>query len=222
MKNLPADNKAELANDLNRRCRDLDFDADTMTASSVLLPKVVGAASLAKFRPIACLKTWRKLLGYLWLLTLPIIRMATYQTAFVRGAQAIMGAHSLLLAAEKAKEWGQDLFAAQIDLKKAFDHVNRDKALQALKAKGVSSHHLAWMSKMWQEHSLVMKMGGYETQRFKTTRGLPQGAPESPLIFTILIDTVLQNLDENGTELAWGSGWTSGGCRVSRMQTTSC
>ena len=105
-----------------------------------------------------------------------------------------------MLAAEKAREWGQELVVAQIDIKKAFDHVDRERALQALRRKGASRHHLAWLAKMWQEHSLEMKMGGYNTSRFQTTRGLPQGAPESPIVFTILIDMVMEALEEK-----WGS-----------------
>ena len=67
---------------------------------------MVGAATLAEFLPIACLTTMRKLLGCVWLLTLGSIAMATFQTAFVAEAQAIMGVHSLLLAAEKGARMG--------------------------------------------------------------------------------------------------------------------
>ena len=41
------------------------------------------------------------------------------------------------MAAEKAREWVILLFAAHIDLKKVFDHVDRNQALKATKEHGV-------------------------------------------------------------------------------------
>ena len=192
------------ADDMDRRCRNLDFDISTTQAAAVLLPKTLGAHTLDKFRPIACLTAMRKLWGYLWLQSLPRITFGSFQTAFVKGAHPLQGAQSVLTAAEKAREWDIPLFIAQIDLKKAFDHVDREAAHQALREHGVGVHHQAWLAKLWQEHTLEMRLGKYTSQRFTTSRGLPQGAPESPFVFTVLVDTILMRLnskwEKNGGE----------------------
>eukprot|EP00969_Alexandrium_andersonii_P059365 2614429-Alexandrium_andersonii.AAC.1 len=49
---------------------------------AMLLPKVIGASSLAQFRAIACLVTARKILGYLWMQMLPPLRFESFQTGF--------------------------------------------------------------------------------------------------------------------------------------------
>ena len=57
----------------------------------------------------------------------------------------LQGAFSILMAAEEAKEWNAPLFAAQIDCKKAFGHVDGNEALKAMKKHGVGKQHLEWL-----------------------------------------------------------------------------
>lgn len=104
------------------------------------------------------------------------------------------GIFSLTKAAEAAREWDIPIYVAQLDLKKAFDHVDRSAAVDALKLQGASLHTIAWIVKLWMEHSLEMRMGPVTSQRFATTRGLPQGAPESPVVFTIIVEMVMRKL----------------------------
>lgn len=193
---LPAGAFRSFAEDVDRRCHNVDFDASITRAGAVLLPKIINAPSLDKFRPIASLSSTRKLYGYLWLHGLPNIKFASFQTAFVKGAHPLQGVYCLFLAAEKAREWGKPLYAAQIDLRKAFDHVDREAALRALQEHGVGPHLQAWIAKLWADHTLEMRLGCYRSARFSTTRGLPQGAPESPFVFTVLVDSILGRLNK--------------------------
>ena len=109
---------AALATDMVRRCADLDFPEDWMESTAVMAPKVVGATDLSKFRPIACLVTMRKLIGYMWLLALPVLTFATAQTAFIAGSHACMGVHVIQRIAELAREWRVPVYIAQVDLRK--------------------------------------------------------------------------------------------------------
>ena len=106
------------------------------------------------------------------------------------------GVYTLLRAAELAREWGKPLFVAQLDLEKAFDHVRREAAIAALRLQGASLHTIAWISKLWEAHSIEMRMGHVRSKRFETSRGLPQGAPESPVVFTLLAEYVLRGLQQ--------------------------
>jgi hypothetical protein len=54
-----------------------------------------------------------------------------------------------------------------------------------------------------------MRLGHHTSRRFKTTRGLPQGAPESPFVFTVLVDSILMNLNKK-----WQSAGTDYGFRL--------
>ena len=57
----------------------------------VMAPKVVGATCLTKFRPVAGLCAMRKVLGYVWLKSLPPLRYESVQTALVPKTHADAG-----------------------------------------------------------------------------------------------------------------------------------
>ena len=108
-----------LAENLNERCKNLQFDESLTKAAAILLPEEMGAQHLDRFIPIACLTMMRKLVGYLRLMTLGKIKCASFQTAFVKNSHPLQGTYSILMAAEKENEWDIPLIAAQIDLKKS-------------------------------------------------------------------------------------------------------
>ena len=63
-KALPAQAKHTLANFLSDSLRKLEFTEFWFNTFATLLPKIVGAADLSNYRPVASLPTIRKLLGY--------------------------------------------------------------------------------------------------------------------------------------------------------------
>ena len=81
-------------------CWDRPFPEDWLCSLTVMAPKVVGATCLTKFRPIAGLCAMRKVLGDVWLMSLPPLRYDSVQTAFVPKTHADAGLFLLLQAAE--------------------------------------------------------------------------------------------------------------------------
>ena len=94
----------------------LDIPESWGTVGSSLIPKVVGAASLSKLRAIACLPVARKLLGYLWLQMLPKLFFVSFQCGFVAGSHEPNGVYVVKRTAELSKEWGTNLYVAQVVL----------------------------------------------------------------------------------------------------------
>jgi len=105
---LPAVALNKLRAFLNYTFRSLDIQADWSHISASLVPKVVGASSLSKFRPIASLPTVRKLFGYLWMRTLPPLTFFSFQTGFVAKRQAADGVYVLKRAAEAQQRMGRE------------------------------------------------------------------------------------------------------------------
>ena len=118
---------------LDNGCKELQFDDGLTEAATVLLSKETGAQHVDRFRPIACLTTMRKLVGYVWLMTMEKIKRDSFQTAYVNDSHPLQGALSILMAAEEAREWDIPLFAAQVDLKKSFHHVDRNQGRNKMK-----------------------------------------------------------------------------------------
>ena len=71
---------------------------------TIMAPKVVGATCLTKFRPIAGQCAMRKVLGYVWLKSLPPLKYESVHTAFVPKTHADAGLFLPLKAAELSRE----------------------------------------------------------------------------------------------------------------------
>ena len=80
----------------------------------------------------------RKVLGYVLLKSLPPLKCESVQTAFVPKTHADAGLFLLLKAAELSREWQNEIVVVQLDVKKAFDHVDHRAAFKAMKLQGVS------------------------------------------------------------------------------------
>ena len=172
--------------------------------SATLLPKAVGAASLAKYRPVASLPAIRKLLGYIWLMWLPPLTFFSLQTGFVPKSHPATGVFLLKRAAELSREWGQEIFVAQLDLRKAFDRVKHTAAIRALKLRSASIQCIAPRMLM-NLSAMPFVLGGVCSPEVGLERGLPQGAPESPLVFVLITELVLRPLLLNWRQR--GSVW---------------
>ena len=206
LKALPGPALESLAKDFTRRLATLDVQESWTEVKATLIPKIPAAHELKSFRPVSSLSATRKLWGYVWMELLPDLHFDTLQTAFVKGVDAAQGVYSIKRAAELAREWNCPLFAIQIDLKRAFDKISHAAVIKALKRKRVPRQLIAILCKMWSQSTMTAKLGHASSRKIGLHRGVPQGAPESPLIFTCVMDMIL-----SGLQTSWASrglGWS--------------
>ena len=186
-------------------CWDMTFPEDWLCSMTVMAPKVVGATCLTKFRPIAGLCAMRKVLGYVRFMSLPPLKYESVQTAFVPKTHADAGLFLLLQAAELSREWQKEIVVVQMDVKKAFDHVDHRAAFKAMKLQGVSLFSMALIAAIWNGSCMKARLGTVSSNKIRMSRGLRQRAPESPVIFTMIIELVLRDLIKSWItrKLAW-------------------
>ena len=79
-----------------------------------------------------------------------------------------------------------------IDLRKAFDTVDRDRCLEILQEYGVGPKMLHLIKHFWDHAQLTCRASGYYGKPFKSSRGTTQGGPLSPRIFNIIVDAVVR------------------------------
>ena len=184
-------------------CWEMTFSEDWLCSLTVLAPKAVGAACWTMFRPIAGLCAMRNVLGFVWLMSLPPLRCESVQTAFVPKTDA--GLFLLLQAAELSREWQREIVVVQLDVKKTFDHVDHRAAFKVMRLQGVSPFSTALIAAVWNESCTKARLGTVSSSKVRMSRGSPQGAPESPVIFTMIMELVLRDLKKSWTsrELAW-------------------
>ncbi len=136
---------------------------------------------------------------------LPVLVFRSFQTGFVKGCQAADGVYVVNRAAEVSREWGLRLYAVQIDLKKAFDRVLHSAVLRAVALQGASAHCIAVLAALLQKGVVRIKFGLVVIEAIPMDRGVPQGAPESPMLFILVVEMILREL-----QVVWharGSGW---------------
>ena len=173
-------------------------DWSEITAS--LIPKVAVPKKPKDFRPIAALTALRKLVGYVFMMSMPEITYRSFQCGFVKKRDATQAVFCLKRMAELGREWGKPVFAAQLDMSKAFDRVKHSAVLQALMELGASAQHLGFLASLLLKGSTVLRLGNVRTRKVHLDRGVPQGAPESPWLFIAVTDMVL-----NRKQLDWAS-----------------
>jgi hypothetical protein len=79
-----------------------------------------------------------------------------------------------------------------LDLKKAYDALDRERTLNILAAYGVGPKMLALQKHFWDTAQLVCRAGGNYGEPFSAGRGITQGGPLSSLMFNVCVDAVVR------------------------------
>ena len=105
----------------------------------------------------------------------------------------------LTRVAELAREW-------QLDSRQAFDTIKHSAVIDALFEKQVPLQLIAVLVAWWSQSEVSVRVQSVSSHRkIRVQRGVPQGAPESPLVFVMTTDCALGSLQPR-----WQSdaGWS--------------
>ena len=87
----------------------------------------------------------------------------------------------------------EPLFMVFLDLKKAYDTLDRDQAMRILEGYGVGANIRRILATIWHGDTMIPRQAGYYGKAFKARRGVRQGDIVSPLIFNIMVDAVVRH-----------------------------
>ena len=96
-----------------------------------------------------------------------MIQVGPFQTGHMKDNHPLQRAFCIPKVPEKARRRDMPLFAANVDMKRAFDNVVRNEASKAMKEHRVGQLHRACISK----NTLEMRLGHFTSRNFETTRG---------------------------------------------------
>jgi len=109
------------------------------------------------------------------------------QNGFRKGRSCMDCIFSASQIIEKRIEFNIPTYIAFIDLKKAFDSVDRDKLWNIMTSKGIPTHLITIIQKMYMENIIRVNAGNGISEDFRAiTQGVRQGWPMSPVLFNLL------------------------------------
>jgi hypothetical protein len=121
------------------------------------------------------------------------------QAGFRKGYSTIDHLFTLYALAQKQLSNHCKLYAAFIDFKKAFDLVNRKQIWIALRKNGINGKMYNAIQGMYKVVKAKVKVGATEfTDTFYCPCGLKQGDNCSPILFSMLINELADDICQNG------------------------
>lgn len=167
-----------------------------------LIPKTSDSTKVGDFRPISLVSSLYKIVSKVLAFRLREVLEGTIssaQGAFMKGRQildAVLIANEVVEDVRKKKDEG---LVFKIDFEKAYDHVEWAFLDDVLGKKGFGLRWRRWIMGCLSSANFSILINGRPRGKFMASRGLRQGDPLSPFLFTIVVD-VLSRLMEKAQE----------------------
>ena len=86
----------------------------------------------------------------------------------------------------------EPLYQIYLDLRKAYDALDRGRCLEILAGYSVGPNLLCLQKKFWDDAKMVCRVGGNYGLPFGAHHGVTQGGPLSSLMFNVRVDCVVR------------------------------
>ena len=122
-------------------------------------------------------------------------QLADEQFAFRKGRGCADAVHILRTVIENSAEWGEDLWITTLDVETALDQVHHSSLFDALLAGGVGTSIIGALRNLRANlQASVVVVQGEVSRNFEVQRGIRQGDPLSPLLFSLVLHQVLEEV----------------------------
>ena len=161
---------------------------------------------VGKYRPITITSTWRKIISKAVLKVHSSVLNSTvsssqYGVSKAYGTESIVSSiQSALDLAHSTHQW---LTITQLDLSNAYNLVDRTLLLDTLKQSGLHSSALSYFAYMFRAERLFYYEGQHPTL-IPNTRGISQGEPCSPMLFSIYLASLTEEANMRASSGEFG------------------
>ncbi len=150
-------------------------------------------SSPKSYRPITLSNITLKVMERViqWYLTEKVISLPlTGQHAYTQGRSTETAVSEVTNAAERMVYRGKYLLAVSLDCVGAFDNIRYHSASRAMGDHGVPGGIISWYESVLKGRRITAQLQGEES-KIIPTRGSPQGGVLSPLIWNLIMDSLL-------------------------------
>ena len=104
------------------------------------------------------------------------------------------------MTCERSLEFGNNVYICFVDFEKAFDRVNWEKMMKVLQSIGVDWSDRRMISELYMNQEAVVRIAGGESDAAIIGRGVRQGCPLSPLLFSTCAEMIMKEVFVNVEE----------------------
>ena len=186
--------------DLYRNCIKLHYTPKAWREMKVIFIPKVGKKdyALAKaYRPITLsnftLKGLERIVQW-FILENNITRPLKHQHAYTKGLSTETALSNFVNDVESMVHRGKMTLAVSLDCSGAFDKIKFDSAKNAMRRLGIDENIIIWYDSMLRNRRVTADVQGC-SMTIKPTQGSPQGGVLSPLVWNLIMDTLLSTFD---------------------------
>ncbi len=126
------------------------------------------------------------------------------QHGFRKNYQTMDAIFALTQALDKRKRKKRATAMAFLDIKKAYDWVDRELLWGAMEKQGYGVGVTGFIKEMYRDITTRVEMDGVVTDEIPISAGLKQGCPLSPFLFSLYIQELCDKLEQSGEGLTIG------------------
>ncbi|XP_049403702.1 uncharacterized protein LOC125867303 [Solanum stenotomum] len=163
-----------------------------------LVPKSAQPVTVKEYRPIACCTVLYKIISKVLATRLQQVIsdvISDSQTGFIPGRKI---ADNIILAHELVQTYGRKQTSPRcilkIDLQKAYDSIEWVYLQQVMEELGFPMKFMAWIMECVKTINYSIVVNGEFTKPFDAVKGLRQGDPISPFLFSIAMEYLSRSL----------------------------
>ncbi|XP_057335423.1 uncharacterized protein LOC130676322 [Microplitis mediator] len=95
---------------------------------------------------------------------------------------------------------GEIIGVVFIDLKRAFETIDRTKLVKILEKYGIKDRALEWIISYLSDRTQQVQFGKVKSEKLKVQYGVPQGSKLGPLLFTLYINEIVKIAKKHGCD----------------------
>lgn len=134
-------------------------------------------------------------------------RLEEEQAAFRPERQTNDNIYIIRNLIERKIEEGGEMFLVFIDLKAAFDTIDRREIWKALEEMEIPKMLLEAIRSTYETVRLKIQIAGQKSEEFKMNKGIKQGDSLSPLLFIIMMDRIVKQIKAQTEQLSTTIGY---------------